>query len=191
MRCNQCNVLSPFFVRLPQDLPRTLESTCILRGNARYTPPREAIGEDGERGAGQVWGLDGSRERPRDSSKTRKHKAISRLHESTYLFLERGSLFRTRVGRLASLAGRESGETRIGRLAPAETMSVGETGSGDLPHPGHESGDSSLRSDICHSSGRRPEKHTLGSKSWHKNRVVPQDERGVEVKSGLGAWEIF
>ena len=43
-----------------------------------------------------------------------------------------------------------------------------------------------VNSAIRHGYGRRPEKYTLGSKSWHKNRVVPLNERRMEDKLNSG-----
>ena len=39
--------------------------------------------------------------------------------------------------------------------------------------------------------GVHPEKYTRRGESQHENRAVPQNERGMEVKPGLGAWEIL
>ena len=43
-----------------------------------------------------------------------------------------------------------------------------------------------VSSAIRHGCGRRPEKFTLESKSWHKNRVVPLNERYIEGKLNSG-----
>ena len=43
-----------------------------------------------------------------------------------------------------------------------------------------------VSSAIRHGCGRRPEKFTLESKSWHKNRVVPLNERRMEGKLNSG-----